>query len=105
LYDVASSLPYPQQVYPRHATLAMKIGNQYKVAQIGPREWKKAASELRCDEAAIRVRIVELATLIPDAVEQIRRDMKNQGITHDVLARLAASMQERCAACAAQFSA
>ena len=105
LYDVASSLPYPQQVYPRHATLAMKIGNQYKLAQIGPREWKKAASELRCDEAATRARIVELATLIPDTVEQIRRDMKNQGITHDVLARLAASMQERCAACAAQFSA
>jgi serine/threonine-protein kinase HipA len=105
LYDVASSLPYPQQVYPRHATLAMKIGNQYKLAQIGPREWKKAASELRCDEAALRARIVEIATLIPDAVAQIQRDMKNQGITYDVLARLAASMQERCAACAAQFSA
>jgi serine/threonine-protein kinase HipA len=105
LYDVASSLPYPQQVYPRHATLAMKIGNQYKVRQVGPREWKKAAAELRCDEAALRSRIVELATLIPDAASQIQRDMKAQGITHEVLQRLVTALQERCAECAAQFSA
>ena len=105
LYDVASSLPYPQQVYPRHATLAMKIGNQYKVRQVGPREWKKAAAELRCDEAALLSRIVDLATHIPDAASQIQRDMKAQGITHEVIQRLVAALQERCAECAAQFSA
>lgn len=105
LYDIASSLPYPQQVYARHATLAMKIGNQYKLRQIGPREWKKAAAELRCDETALRTRIVELATLIPDAAAQIQRDMKAKGITHDVLQRLVTALQERCAESAAQFSA
>ncbi|MBK8093212.1 MAG: type II toxin-antitoxin system HipA family toxin [Verrucomicrobiaceae bacterium] len=104
LYDVASSLPYPQQVYPRHATLAMRVGNQYKVRQIGPREWKKAASELRCDEAALRSRILEMAQIIPDAAVQIQREMKASGITHDVLKRITTAVQERCAECAAKFS-
>ncbi len=105
LYDIASSLPYPQQVYPRNATLAMKIGNQYKIRQIGLREWKKAASELRIDHDAIRVRIVELAKQIPEAATQVQRDMKDKGITHDVIQRLVSALHERCTACTSQFSA
>ena len=105
LYDLASSLPYPQQVYPRHATMAMKIGNHYKVLQIGPREWKKAAADLRCQPDGLRARIVELATAIPDAAGEIQRDMKAQGITHGVIQRLVEAMRRRCKDCTAAFNA
>ena len=105
LYDIASSLPYPQQVYPSHATMAMKIGNHYKVLQIGPREWKKAAADLRCQPDGLRARIVELATAIPDAAGEIQRDMKAQGITHGVIQRLVEAMRRRCEDCMATFNA
>jgi hypothetical protein len=65
--------------------MAMKIGNHYKVLQIGPREWKKAAADLHCQPDGLRARIVEHATAIPDAAGEIQRDMKAQGITHGVI--------------------
>jgi serine/threonine-protein kinase HipA len=103
LYDIASSLPYPRQVYPRHAALAMKIGNHYKVRQIGPREWKKTATELRHDPEALRARLLHFTASIPDIAGEIQREMKRQGISHEVIPRLVTAMQQRCQECATAF--
>ena len=48
LYDIASILPY-DEVDLRNAKLAMKIGGEYKVSQIGLRQWQKFAREVRAD--------------------------------------------------------
>jgi len=70
LYDVASALPYPRQIPPRKAKLAMKIGGQYVHQRIGGREWRKAAEEWRIPAESIIEAISEMASAIPDAVQQ-----------------------------------
>jgi serine/threonine-protein kinase HipA len=99
LYDLSSALPYPQQVYPRHATLAMKIGGKYKLREITQREWKKCAKELRYDEARLMDRIREMGTQIPVLAPTIQRQQQDKGITHDVAQRLTTALQKRCEEC------
>lgn len=101
LYDLSSALPYPEQVYPRHATLAMRIGNQYKLLRIGSREWRKAATELRVDPDILRDRLQTLAQQIPTAARQVQRELKGLGIKHPVIARLVKTLTERAATAAA----
>ncbi len=95
LYDLSSALPYPAQVNPRHATLAMRVGNQYKLQRIGAREWRKCAAELRMDDSFVKDRMTEIAKQLPDAVITARRELKNQGIRHSVITRLVKELRER----------
>jgi serine/threonine-protein kinase HipA len=103
LYDIASSLPYPKQVYDIHATLAMRVGNQYKVLQIGTREWKKAAVELRIHEDRVFSRIREMAGLIPDAAAEIASELTTQGLKHEIIGRLTQALQQRSRECVTKF--
>ena len=64
LYDVASAIPYPQQVYPRKAALAMKIGSHYRIQQIRSADWKKLARDLRLVPGEISARIENMAEQI-----------------------------------------
>ena len=49
LYDVASILPYDQ--FDLHKVkLAMKVGGEYKLNQIGLRQWQKFGRDLRVDD-------------------------------------------------------
>ncbi len=48
LYDVASILPYDEFAMQK-VKLAMKIGGEYKLSQIGLRQWQKFAHEARVD--------------------------------------------------------
>lgn len=104
LYDIASSLPYPKQVYAKHAALAMRVGNQYKVLQISLREWKKAAVELRIHEDRLLSRLREITAQIPDVAAQIQTELKAQGLTHEIIDRLTQALQKRSRECAAKFS-
>lgn len=102
LYDLSSALPYfPRQLDPRRATLAMKLGGKCRIREVGLREWKKCAAELRTDEAALIERIASLATGLPDAAEDIRKHLHRGGMRHSVITRLAAALRDRAAACLA----
>ena len=100
LYDLASALPYPQQIYPRHATLAMKVGNHYKLREIGMREWKKAAKELRYDEDKLIQRIRKMATDLPAAALEVETELSKSGIQHSVCKRMTVAICERAEECA-----
>lgn len=100
LYDLSSALPYPQQVHPRQATLAMKIGGKYKLREMTLREWRKAAAELRYDESALIDRLRHLAQSIPDAASDVHKQLRAGGIRHDVTKRLAQALQQRAVECA-----
>jgi serine/threonine-protein kinase HipA len=103
LYDISSVLPYPQQIYPRHVTLAMKVGSQYKIQHVGQREWKSAATQLGFDPTALCDRILELATAIPDTAAAVQKDMKSHGLNHGVIPRLVTALQQRSQECMALF--
>ena len=49
IYDVASVLPYAPQVQFQDVKLAMKIGGEYRLSEIGLRHWERFADENRID--------------------------------------------------------
>ncbi|MEQ1748036.1 MAG: type II toxin-antitoxin system HipA family toxin [Prosthecobacter sp.] len=99
LYDLSSALPYPRQVDPRKAKLAMKVGEQYTLIRIGTREWKKSAEQMKIDPAWIGERIREFSERIPDAARRVAKEMKSHGLRHDVTKRLVDSLTERARCC------
>jgi hypothetical protein len=46
----------------------MKIGGEYRIRGIGPRQWRKLATDLRLDKDRLVTRINDLASALPDAM-------------------------------------
>src|SRR5262249_10834771 len=88
LYDLASGLPYPK-IDPHKVTLAMKLGGEYRLRAIGPRQWHKLAAELHLDPTRVRDRVRELAAAVPDAAKAVQRRARESGLRHPIVARVA----------------
>jgi serine/threonine-protein kinase HipA len=99
LYDLSSALPYAKTIHPRDARLAMKIGNQYHVQQIGAREWMKTAAQLRMSDDRVRGRILHFADQLPDTAQAVGKSIRSDGIKHDVIARLGDAVAKRAVEC------
>jgi len=98
LYDVASALPYEGLDF-KKLKLAMKIGGDYELKNIGLRQWQKLAGALRIDEDQITAQIDQLAAGIPDYAADIRRTAKQAGLQHPIIDRLAESLTARATRC------
>ncbi len=61
----ASILPYPS-VDISKVKLAMKIGGEYRLRNIGLRHWQKLATALRLDDAELIDRIRAMVQALPD---------------------------------------
>jgi len=103
LYDLASALPYPKLDLHK-TTLAMKLGGEYRLRAIGPRQWHKLAAELRLDPTAVRDRVRALAGRIPDGAATVRRQAVASGLRHPVVEQLPALLAKRAAQCAELLS-
>jgi serine/threonine-protein kinase HipA len=101
LYDIGSALPYPDAVPPRKAKLALKIGGQYLVSRIGRHEWEKFAVEHRLDKEKLIESIVNMAKGLPNLVDNLEREMRQQGISNPVTKKLAESLSARSQECIA----
>jgi serine/threonine-protein kinase HipA len=99
LYDLASALPYPQ-LDKRRMTLAMKLGGEYRLHAIGPRQWRKLATELHLDHATVVARVQELAERIPASAATVKRRAVAGGLRHPIVDRLPALLEARAAQCA-----
>jgi serine/threonine-protein kinase HipA len=104
LYDLGSVLPYPK-IDVHKVTLAMKLGGEYRLRAVGPRQWHKLAAELRLDPTRVRDRVRELAGAIPDAAETVARRARQSGLRHPVVDRLADVLGTRAVECAGSLSA
>ncbi|MEJ0051723.1 MAG: type II toxin-antitoxin system HipA family toxin [Methylovirgula sp.] len=94
LYDVASVLPYDEFDI-RKVKLAMKIGGEYELDQIGHRQWQKFARETRTDADELMVSLVSMAKQLPDEVSAARKRAGQDGLDEAVIARLTAGLIER----------
>jgi serine/threonine-protein kinase HipA len=103
LYDIASAIPYPETVPPRKAKLAMKIGGEYLVSRIGRHEWEKFAAEQRLDKDSLVESIVAMAKGLPKLVENLDREMGQQGISNSTTRKLAQSLVARARECLRQM--
>jgi serine/threonine-protein kinase HipA len=98
LYDIASILPY-DDVDLQKMKLAMKIGGEYKLGQIGAREWRKFAREIRFDAEKVIAGLNSLADLLPDSVSGVCAPAQAEGLDNAVIQRLAAKLIERTKDC------
>jgi serine/threonine-protein kinase HipA len=98
LYDIASILPYGFDL--QKIRSAMKIGGEYRIRDIGPRQWRKLAKDLRLDAEALMPRIRDLARKIPDALADISRAAEADGLDHPLIERLSRMIMERAQRCA-----
>ena len=99
LYDLASILAHPG-IDPDKARLAMKIGGEYRLSDIGLANWRKLAAEVRTDADVLIDRIRTMATELPDRLSDEIRRLAATGITHraiDTLARVLPSRAEAVA--------
>jgi serine/threonine-protein kinase HipA len=103
LYDVASALPYPELDQQR-IKLAMKIGGEYRLRDIGLRQWQKFAKELNLSPAEIIDRAANFASQVPRHIEVVRETVKAEGLDHPVVDRLMAGLIDRSERCRRSLS-
>ncbi|MGE3966460.1 MAG: type II toxin-antitoxin system HipA family toxin [Planctomycetota bacterium] len=101
LYDLASFLPYDED--PQRTRLAMKIGGEYRLRDIGKPQWEKLADSFGLDTAKVLRRVDELAALLVPEAEHVRdtfplRDPDHEGARR-FIARLFSQLVARVAEC------
>jgi serine/threonine-protein kinase HipA len=98
LYDIASILPYDN--FDRHKLkLAMKIGGEYHLNQIGPRQWLKFAQSIRVDGETLLARLDEMAGKIPDGLSDAKKKVAKEGLKNKIIDRLVAQVTARANSC------
>lgn len=98
LYDIASIRPYGEYD-PQKLKLAMKVGGEYRLRDIGLRQWQKLAREVRFDEDELVTALQTAAKQLPDQVSIAIAQAHQEGLDKPVIDRLAAALQERALAC------
>lgn len=98
LYDLASALPYDHMHFQK-LKLAMKIGPDYRLRDIGEREWRRLAENVRFDPDDLLQRITDLADRLPDEAATVRDRLRSEGLQHDVVERLHDRLSARGAQC------
>ena len=99
LYDLASALPYPQQIQPRKAALAMKIGSHYRIAEINGTDWRKLANELRISPVETLERIRRMAQKIEESSGLVATRLSNEGVAHPVINRIVDELESHLEKC------
>lgn len=98
LYDLASILPY-SEFDPHRIELAMKIGGEYRLQNIGLRQWQKLAGEVRLDRQEVVQRVAAIADAIPANLPEVAGKLKKEGLTHPILPQLEKKLAARAALC------
>jgi serine/threonine-protein kinase HipA len=98
LYDIASILPYPD-IDIQKARSSMKIGNEYRLRNIGKYQWQKLAQGVGVDPHAVTARIVEIADAVLENIPEVTKRTKKEGLDHPLIDLLAKKMKSRIADC------
>jgi serine/threonine-protein kinase HipA len=94
LYDIASILAY-DDIDPKKAKLAMKIGQEYKLQSITLSDWRELAASIRFDEPLLIDRIRAMAKALPDLLTTQIKQLSDSGINHQIIDRLAKVLPQR----------
>jgi len=97
-YDIASILPY-EEFDARKIKLAMKVGGEYRVRDIGIRQWQKFAHEVRVNADKLLQDLRTMTTNLPDALNDVRKRAHDDGLDGAVIDRLAARLTQRAEEC------
>jgi len=98
IYDLARILPY-RAASLRRVKLAMKIGGEYRLSNIGLRHWQRMATELRLNEEALIDRVRAMAATLPDTVTEVQARTGEEGLSHVTILKLAERLKLRAVSC------
>jgi serine/threonine-protein kinase HipA len=79
--------------------LAMKVGGEYRLRNIGLRHWQKLATALRLDDARLIDRIRAMAKAMPDQAAAIQKQIEGEGLSHVTITRVCKRLATRAVAC------
>jgi serine/threonine-protein kinase HipA len=99
-YDLASMLPY-STLELRRVKLAMRMGGEYLVRNIGLRHWQRVAVELHLQPETLIDGILLMASALPDHAAAVLAQMERDGLTHPTLTKLTQQLQQRAPHCLA----
>lgn len=99
LYDIASVLPYGDQFDLYKIKLAMKVGGEYELRQIGIRQWQKLAHEIRFNADELIARLRDMAKQLPDQIATARDQAHKDGLDEPIIDRLATELAKRAETC------
>jgi serine/threonine-protein kinase HipA len=99
-YDLASMLPY-STLELRRVNLAMKMGGEYLVRNIGLRHWQRVAAALHLRPESLIEDIRVLASALPDQAAAVLAQMKRDGLSHPTVTKLTQQLQQRAPRCLA----
>ena len=100
LYDLASMLPY-STLELRRVNLAMKMGGEYLVRNIGLRHWQRVATQLHLRAESLIEDIRAMASALPDHAAAVLAQMKRDGLSHPTVTKLTQQLQQRAPRCVA----
>lgn len=98
-YDISSILPHlgegEIQAEMRDIKLAMKIDRVYPIDEVMPRHWERCASSAKVGgEYTLRTIRRQLA-VISDMASECARELRQEGITHEIVGRLVDAITTR----------
>lgn len=99
LYDLISSLPYPEIARDRRSKFAMKVGGKYRVGEIAGRQWRKLSQELALGESDVLARIEGMGNRMGEAVKTVADRVEATGLRHAVIEELRAAIPARATRC------
>jgi serine/threonine-protein kinase HipA len=94
LYDIASVLPYAD-MDPMKAKLAMKIGGEYRLRDIGLDEWRKLAAEVGANPDALVETAMEMARQLPQNLATEIEAARKVGLNHPIVERMSKALNGR----------
>jgi serine/threonine-protein kinase HipA len=97
LYDVLSYQPYVADDHERRRLrMAMKVGGYYKFDQVEARHWERQATMMNIDPEKMVATVLDLAQRIPDALSDIVKECRADGLTDAVLDKMLGGISARC---------
>lgn len=99
LYDLASALPY-DQLDERNLKLAMRMGREYLLQNIGLRQWQQVEADLRLQAGSLIRRARRLTQAMVLKLPAVFESVNREELNHRVIGRLFHALQKRAVKCA-----
>ncbi|MPZ35194.1 MAG: hypothetical protein GEV13_30175 [Rhodospirillales bacterium] len=94
LYDLASALPY-DQLDERKLKLAMRMGREYLLQNVGLRQWQQVEGDLRLQAGSLVRRARKLTRAVMRELPAVIDSMYREGLHHRVVGRLFYTLEKR----------
>ncbi|TWH32217.1 MULTISPECIES: type II toxin-antitoxin system HipA family toxin [unclassified Aminobacter] len=99
LYDVSSILPHLGEAgieaQLNDLKLSMRVDKVYSIEEIMPRDWERCATSAKVGREFTLGTIRHQLAVIPDVAADCDRDLRMDGITHEIVVRLVDAISRR----------